>query len=547
MLEIDKILEKCGDCHFLQALMLVLFCVINCLSAMHYYSQTIISFVPRYWCADGTDEHFRTQPLAGVDSDSSCLPASFVSSENITEECKQFDYEYFMGYESITSELNWICDSAWKLTLGQSMFFVGSVVGSLIFGFLADLWGRMPILIIANLVAMAGNILTIFGTTLPLFCLFRFISGLATDSNFVMMYILVMEYLRPSLRTLGLSICIGLFYCLGSMAAPWIAVLMKTWRGFLVVTSVPFAMVPLFYFVVPESVQWLISKQKYERAVECLKRVAKINGRVVEESVYKDFINECKRAQLNSKTNENIWGLLKTPRLRKNTLILFFKSMVITLCYDAVSRNVQGLGISPFILFSLSSTTILPACVLLILLQDRIGRKAMASISLLLSGIFISVTGGILFKTDVTDVHDTILVVTLSIIGRFGVTVAYNSGAQYATELIPTCVRGQGVAVVHVMGYAFTFFSSYILLTRNIFSPLPEIILGLISLLGAALCLLLPETLNKTLPTSLEDGENFGRNERWYQFSFMEKRTQSSDVLSESNTASMPSRDLRNS
>lgn len=58
---------------------------------------------------------------------------------------------------------------------------------------------------------------------------------------------------------------------------------------------------------------------------------------------------------------------------------------------------------------------------------------------------------------------DPFLLVTLSVIGRFGVTVAYNSGAQYATELIPTCVRGQGVAAVHVAGYALTFFSSYIL------------------------------------------------------------------------------------
>lgn len=55
------------------------------------------------------------------------------------------------------------------------------------------------------------------------------------------------------------------------------------------------------------------------------------------------------------------------------------------------------------------------------------------------------------------------LLASLAIIGRFGVTVAYNSGAQYATELIPTCVRGQGVAAVHVAGYALTFFSSYIL------------------------------------------------------------------------------------
>lgn len=56
---------------------------------------------------------------------------------------------------------------------------------------------------------------------------------------------------------------------------------------------------------------------------------------------------------------------------------------------------------------------------------------------------------------------------SLAIIGRFGVTVAYNSAAQYATELIPTCVRGQGVAAVHVAGYALTFFSSYILYLVN--------------------------------------------------------------------------------
>ncbi|XP_065355054.1 organic cation transporter-like protein [Calliphora vicina] len=534
MLEIDKILEKCGDCHRLQALMLLLFCIINLLSSMHYYSQTIISFTPTYWCASDTPENF-THPFPAPLT-SSCLPLENAN----TNSCASYNYELFMGYESFTSELDWICANAWKLTLGQSMFFVGSVVGSLVFGILADIVGRLPILIVANMVAMMGNILTIFGTELITFSLFRFISGLATDSNFVMMYILVMEYLRPSLRTVGLSICIGLFYCLGSMSAPWIAVLMHSWRGFLLATSIPLITVPLFYFVVPESVQWLISKQKYDKAVECLQRVAKINGKVVDESIYNEFIEECKRSQLHTKVAPNLWGLFATPRLRRNTLILFFKSMVITLCYDAVSRNVQGLGISPFVMFTLSATSILPACLLLIALQDRIGRKAMASMSLLLSGIFISCTGIILFtNVQSSSEQNVALVVALSVIGRFGVTVAYNSGAQYATELIPTCVRGQGVAAVHVMGYAFTFFSSYILHTRQYFSPLPEIILGLISLLGGSLCLLLPETLNRTLPTSLEDGENFGKNERWFMFSFMERRSQSVDTLAPSTSTNL--------
>lgn len=82
-------------------------------------------------------------------------------------------------------------------------------------------------------------------------------------------------------------------------------------------------------------------------------------------------------------------------------------------------------------------------------------------------------------------------------LGRFGVTVAYNSGAQYAAELIPTCVRAQGVAAAHVAGYALTFFSSYILYTANIFLAMPPLILGGLSIVGAFLCLLLPETLNR--------------------------------------------------
>lgn len=129
------------------------------------------------------------------------------------DECKNYNYELFMDYESFTSDMNWICVDAWKLTLGQSMFFVGSVVGTLCLGYLADILGRVPILIVANLIAMFGNLLTIFGTNLVLFSIFRLIAGLATDSNFLMMYILgkypnqnrkKKELTLPSLNSYGI-------------------------------------------------------------------------------------------------------------------------------------------------------------------------------------------------------------------------------------------------------------------------------------------------------------------------------------------------------
>lgn len=48
-LDIDKVLEKCGDFNRYQFMLLGCFCLINVLASMHYYSQTIISFVPEHW------------------------------------------------------------------------------------------------------------------------------------------------------------------------------------------------------------------------------------------------------------------------------------------------------------------------------------------------------------------------------------------------------------------------------------------------------------------------------------------------------------------
>lgn len=149
--------------------------------------------------------------------------------------------------------------------------------------------------------------------------------------------------------------------------------------------------------------------------------------------------------------------------------------MVLALCYDAISKNVNGVGLSPFVVFTVTSFTILPACIFILAVQDTVGRKALASGSLLISGTF-SMCAGIylIFVQD----PEPIVILGLAIIARLGINIAYNSGHQYAVELLPTVVRGQAVAVVHVAGYMATFFSTQILYLADFWKPSPEIILG---------------------------------------------------------------------
>lgn len=51
---------------------------------------------------------------------------------------------------------------------------------------------------------------------------------------------------------------------------------------------------------------------------------------------------------------------------------------------------------------------------------------------------------------------------TLAILGRFSVNISYNIGLQYAAELLPTVVRAQGVAFIHIMGYVASILAPFV-------------------------------------------------------------------------------------
>jgi hypothetical protein len=51
---------------------------------------------------------------------------------------------------------------------------------------------------------------------------------------------------------------------------------------------------------------------------------------------------------------------------------------------------------------------------------------------------------------------------SLAIMGRFAVNISYNIGLQYAAELLPTVVRAQGVALIHIMGYVASIVAPFV-------------------------------------------------------------------------------------
>lgn len=49
------------------------------------------------------------------------------------------------------------------------------------------------------------------------------------------------------------------------------------------------------------------------------------------------------------------------------------------------------------------------------------------------------------------------------------------------------------------------------LFQSHIWQPLPLLIFGVLALIGGLMSMVLPETLNKKLPETIEEGEQFGK------------------------------------
>lgn len=52
----------------------------------------------------------------------------------------------------------------------------------------------------------------------------------------------------------------------------------------------------------------------------------------------------------------------------------------------------------------------------------------------------------------------------------------------------------------------------------NISPAIPLLILGGLGIFGGILCLFLPETLDQDLPQTLQDGEEFGLGQKFWDF-----------------------------
>ncbi|KZC09853.1 Organic cation transporter protein [Dufourea novaeangliae] len=531
-MDFDELLPYVGEFGVYQRILFVLMIPFASFVAWVYFSQIFITLIPdEHWCwvpeLEGLAVEQRQSLAIPIDREgySRCsmydVNYTEVLSNGVlfpdptwpTKAC-QYGWEFnytTIPYATVATELGWVCEYSALPTAAQSIFFIGAIFGGLIFGWIADQYGRIPALIGSNLMGFLAGVATAFSQSFWQFTLCRFFVGFAFDNCFTMMYILVLEYVGPKWRTFVANMSIAMFFTFAACILPWIAYWLADWRMTCIATSVPLVLAVVTPWVIPESARWLVSQNEVDRAIKILGKFERINGTKVPEDVYKRFRETCAKICKEEEADRtySVLDLFRTPRLRNITVLFIIIWMVISLVFDGHVRNVDNLGLDVFVTFTIAAATEFPADTLLTVVLDRWGRRWLACGSLVISGIF---------SIWACAVSNNIYSATLAIFGRFWINISYNIGLQYAAEVLPTVVRAQGVALIHIMGYVASILAPFVVYLAIVSPVLPLLVLGVIGIAGGLVTLFLPETLDKDLPQTLQDGENFGKDQKMWDF-----------------------------
>lgn len=241
--------------------------------------------------------------------------------------------------------------------------------------------------------------------------------------------------------------------------------------------------------------RWLVSQGKIDKAIKIMRKIERINKSSVPETLYEDFKNDSEGiAKLIRREECGLKDMVKTPRLRRITILLITVWGIIAMVFDGHIRNLGTFGLNIFITFAIASATTFPADIFVALSLDYFGRRWLSFASMFLSGVacfMACLSSGIYFAS-------------FGLIGRFLISISYTIGLQYAAELLPTVLRAKGVALIHIFGYGTAILSPFIAYMRVITCQTPMIVLGILSTIGGIFCLFLPETLNQELPQTLK-------------------------------------------
>nr|XP_045374095.1 solute carrier family 22 member 11 isoform X2 [Camelus bactrianus] len=239
-------------------------------------------------------------------------------SEAATEPCVDgWVYNRSTFTSTIVTEWDLVCDHQSLKPLGQSIYMAGTMLGSIAWGLLSHRLGRKPILSWCCLQVAVANISTIAAPSFLVYCGLRFLNALGLAGIILTSMTLMVEWTTTCKRAITMTM-LGCSYSIGQTALGGMAFALRDWRALQLAVSVPFFVIFLMSWWLPESARWLIIMGKPDQALQELKKVARINGHKEAQKTLtiEVLMSRMEEELASTKARQSVLDLFRVPALR---------------------------------------------------------------------------------------------------------------------------------------------------------------------------------------------------------------------------------------
>ncbi|WJY91818.1 4-hydroxybenzoate transporter PcaK [Corynebacterium faecale] len=213
---------------------------------------------------------------------------------------------------------SWDLDAA-RATQISTLGLVGMMIGALTIGFLTDKLGRRRVMIFSVAVFSIFTLLLAFTSDITLFTLWRFIAGVGLGGALPTAIAMVTEF-RPGTKAGSASTTLMTGYHVGAVATAFLGILLIEplgWHSMFITGAVPgLILLPLLYFFLPESPQYLMARGEVEKASE----IATAYGLTLDDDLDREHEQEISESA-------SLSALFK-PSFRRNTLAIWGTSFM---------------------------------------------------------------------------------------------------------------------------------------------------------------------------------------------------------------------------